>query len=443
MAFRYATPAGQNDLAGRPNEQAYLDGWSNLIGRQVRGQVQTLQNTLGQAPLFFSELDVAIPAAVAATPVPWVGFPRPLMLRFNGDRAQALAEAEVRDTQVLGFREPALATPVRAAFRQQDEYLEWVPLKRNGEVVGFAFTAEGPEYWEHLASFDQDAVRALYESFTGRAVTWSELSFAHDVWVDDGGNPVRIYRAGDYNPLNSVNVEECAAHLTHPANTLGAEIDLAAKATLQREDAAGNALSERRRLACCSNFGDPNRNSDPGIGLAVNLTVRGGVSLTLADPVGLYILSFDEGRIADKDGNPLDDWWKLTRGVSGRGLRAEFRPPAGSALSIADVRVGNDEPLVTGGQLAELTTMVLYAKALPLGVAEPPARRCVRRCCVKKGSAPESSMLSHERRDDPCPQGSVNAFPELTQLPITPFSRRTMGAGVSRHGGNNGSDQEE
>lgn len=435
MSFRYSTPAGHNDLVGKPNEQAYLDAWSALIGEQFHGQVQALQRTLRQAPLFFSELDVVVPTGTATKPVPWVGFPRPLMLRFNGDRRQALAEAEIRGTRVLGFLEEELNTPVLAGFRQQDEYLEWVPLKENGKLVGFAFTAEGPEYWEHLAAFDKSAVQELYETFTGRSVAWSELSFAHDVWAKapDGGAQI-IYHAGDYNPYNTVNLEECAAHLTHPANTLGAEIDLAAKATVQRKDAAGHALSERRRLACCSNFGDPNRNSDPGIGLAVNLTVRGGVSLTLADPVGLYILSFNEGLVADKDGDSLDDWWVVTRGVEGRGLRAEFRPPAGALNTIADVRVAGDEPLTTGGQLAELTTMVLYATALALGVDEPSALACVAHCCVEKGSPPEATMLAHVAAGQSCPAGSSDAFPELTRPPMTPFSRRTLGAASALRG---------
>lgn len=434
MEFQYAPPAGQNDLAGRPNEQAFLVGWSNLIGEQFRARVRALKATLGQPPLFFSELDVPLPPGSAAKPVPWVGFPRPLMVRFDGDRAKALAEAEVPSTRLLGFQEPALTTPVLTRFRQQDEYLEWVPLKKNGKVIGFAFTAEGPEYWEHLASFDKDVVLALYEGFAGRTVSWSELSFSHDVWGEGANGVAPIYQAGDYNPYNTVNLEECAAHLTHPANTLGAEIDLAAKATIQRKDATGQALSERRRLACGSDFGDPNRNSDPGIGLAVNLTVRGGVSLTLANPVGLYIRAFDEGRISDKNGNALNGWWKITRGVTGRGLRAEFRPPDGSALTLADVRVGNNEPLTTGGQLAELTTMVLYATALGLGVAEPEAQECVAHCCVKKGYPPESSILAQVGRGQACMAGAIDAFPELTHSPVTPFSRRAIGAGNALRG---------
>jgi hypothetical protein len=416
MAFRYAPPAAQNDLAGMSGEQQYLASWSKMIEDNFRG-----------------EIDEPIPATVPFTSVPWGGFPRPLMLRFNGDRAKALAEAEVRRRQVVGYTSAAMSTGIEMPFRQQDEYLEWVPLKKAGKIIGFAFTAEGPEYWEHLAASNKDVVRALYSSFAGRDVKWTELSWQSDVWMlGRSGLPIRIYRKGDYNPYNKVNMEEVAAHLTHPANTLGAEIDLAAKATVQRLDANGNFVSERRRLACCSNFGDPNRNSDPGIGNTVNLAVRGGVSVTLADPVGLYIGAFNENRIADSDGNPLDGWWRITRGVTGRGLRGEFGPPNGSAIALADVRVGNNEPLTTGGQLAELITMTLYARATPLGIAEAGAKACENHCCAKDGSAPDQSLLLHQSNEEACPDGFSEAFPELTQSEINPFSRREIFAGMRR-----------
>jgi hypothetical protein len=228
-----------------------------------------------------------------------------------------------------------------------------------------------------------------------------------------------------------VNLEECAAHLTHWANTLTAEIDLAANATVQRVDGQGRLLSERRRLACCSDFGDPNRNSDPTIGLEANQTVRGGTSLTLADPVGLYIQTFDASRISSVSGAALDGWWAPKRGAAGRTLRAEFAPPVGSNLTIADVRVAG-EPLRVGGQLAELTTMTLYVRAANLGVLEPEALDCVARCCVKTGSPAASSLLTHVGNSDSCPPEMSDAFPELAAPAVTPFTRRSVRRGRNR-----------
>lgn len=426
--FRFSTPAFQNDLAGQPGEAMYLEGWSALIARRFRVEIANLRKLLQQEPLFFSELEHAIPTSVPAAPVPWLGFPRVLTMLAGGDRRAALEAAEQRGSLPLGYEDEALTRPIRYEFRQQDEYLEWVAIKKAGKPVRFAFTAEGPEYWEHLASVNKAAVLRLYGELAGRDVAWAELAWPTDVWVADAHHQaVRIYAQGDYNPYNKVNLEECAAHLTHPANTLGAEIDLAAKATVLRLDGNDELVSERRRLACCSSFGDQNRNSDPTIGLAVNQTVRGGISLTLADPVGLYIRAFDASRVADAAGYALDGWWTATRGSTGRTLRAEFGPPIGSNLSLADVRVGNNEPLVTGGQLAELITMVLYARALDLDVPEPAAQHCSHRCCVKKGAAPDGAMLVQVPRHGKNPPGTVNAFPELAPAPMNPFTRRTIG----------------
>jgi hypothetical protein len=428
--FRFSTPACQNDLAGQPNEAAYLEGWSALIARRFAAAIAGLRRTLQQEPLFFSELEHAIPTGVATAPVPWMGFPRALTMLAGGDRRRALDAAEQRATAQLGYEDEALTRPVACEFRQQDEYVEWVAIRRAGTPVRFAFTAEGPEYWEYLASIDRGAVLKLYCELTGRDVSWAELAWPTDVWVQGPeDHAVRIYAQGDYNPHNKVNLEECAAHLTHPANTLGAEIDLAAKATVQRLDTNDELISERRRLACCSHFGDQNRNSDPTIGLAVNQTVRGGISLTLADPVGLYIRAFDASRVADSAGNALDGWWTVRRGSAGRALRAEFGPPAGSSLTIADVRVGNNEPLTTGGQLAELITMVLYARAVDLDVPEPAPLHCRNRCCVKKGSPPDGSLLVQVPLHSKSPPGTVNAFPELAPPSMNPFTRRTVGRG--------------
>lgn len=430
MAFQYQAPAALNDFKGHPDEVLHLQGWSDMIHGNFEREISKLRTALGQNPLFFTEAVNAIPAKVVTTPVPWVGFPRIHELTSNGNRQTMLAQAEQRNSFTLGFTDKLMTTPVDVSFRQQDEYLEWVLVKQGEKTVRFVFTAEGPEYWEFLAGADKQVVINLYTLFCARVVTWSELSWDHEVWVKDPetGQPVLLYGKGDYNPYNKVNLEECAAHLTHPANTLGAEINLAARATVQRTDRTGGLVTERRRLACCSNFGDPNRNSDPAIGAAVNQTVRGGVSLTLANPVGLYVRSFDESRIADSQGNALPGWWNVVRGQSGRVLRAEFRPPAGSTLSLDDVRVGNNEQLKFGGQLAELINMVIYARALNLGVAEPRSASCQNRCCVEKGKAPEKSVLDHKALADPCNPGWTNAFAELAtaESSMNPFTRREL-----------------
>ena len=51
-------------------------------------------------------------------------------------------------------------------------------------------------------------------------------------------------------------------HLTSPPNTLGAEVYLAAAATLLRNVGS----YDPQNMICCSKYGQPYRNSDPHIG---------------------------------------------------------------------------------------------------------------------------------------------------------------------------------
>jgi hypothetical protein len=120
-------------------------------------------------------MEHALDAEVATAAIPWLGFPRSLVVTYDNDRDKALKQAEQRAGLLIGYEDKALTKKIVRPYRQQDEYLEWVPLKRNNKVVGFAFTAEGPEYWEYLASIDRDAVLGLYKDFTGRIVRGAVL----------------------------------------------------------------------------------------------------------------------------------------------------------------------------------------------------------------------------------------------------------------------------
>ena len=70
-------------------------------------------------------------------------------------------------------------------------------------------------------------------------------------------------------------------HLTHRANTLGAEIALAADATVQFQVAPAPAATFPFRLICCAQFGGENRSSDPLIGAGVNGLAHSGLAITL------------------------------------------------------------------------------------------------------------------------------------------------------------------
>jgi hypothetical protein len=75
-------------------------------------------------------------------------------------------------------------------------------------------------------------------------------------------------------------------HLSHRANSLGAQVNLAAIASALRNDANDRDVrgDDVARLCCCAGFGDPNRNSDPTIGAAANALAAAGRAHTLTNP---------------------------------------------------------------------------------------------------------------------------------------------------------------
>jgi hypothetical protein len=163
---------------------------------------------------------------------------------------------------------------------------------------------------------------------------------------------------GHYDRFNIWNTRRGAVHLTQANNTLGAEVNLAARAAIPRHghDTPANDTSGITR---CGGWGAPDRDSDPHIGAAANAFVRNGYRISLTDPVGLYISDLtatslrlpdpsvpDEGRAEIPDGasSDLADWWQVVRptdpGPSPQRtiLRAVFEPPAGVMYVQGDQR---------------------------------------------------------------------------------------------------------
>ena len=305
--FHYDPPASVDDLAGRPTRTAFLADWHQIIEGEIRNNIEGLKNPSdGQGglfdtpisePLFFTEADT--PATSPDVPITWNAFPLSIARRFPNRRKDAWAAADVLGS-TTSFT-PRGAPKVTTQFRPQDEYCEWHVYP--DRVV---FTSEGPEYWIRLANRDFEAVVAAYRQRVSPNVQPDDLSLKHA--INFGG---QVLPVGSYDPFNRWNTVDGAMHLTHPANTLGAEINLAARATIPRKSAAGQRILGVRQLACSSNFGDANRSSDPNIGNAANVTAMppGGeapVSVTLANPVAHYMSGLSAGVLTDADGHSLD-----------------------------------------------------------------------------------------------------------------------------------------
>jgi hypothetical protein len=340
----------------------------------------------------------AVPDGIAPAGQPWNGFPRAVLEHLaGGDHEKAWEIAERRQAKA-GYRTQD-GRPVRLEFRAyQDEYLEWHAEADEHGVHRVSFTCEGPEYWEQLSQVKFERVRELYCEHLRRDIPAADLQFAEDVFV--GGR--RRYQAGEYNPFNRWNTTDGAMHLTHPANTLGAEVNLAARATVARRDVQDDLVESKLELICCAGFGSPGRDSDPSIGATANAVVRQGKLLTLTDPIGLYIASFDGEAITLRDGADVPDagtpdtWWRCVRGEEQsadggvRMVRIEYEIPAGATmpadgggrrpLRLADLDV-NGLAATRGGALAELVGMHLYVTAWDAG-GERLELHCDTTCCL-------------------------------------------------------------
>lgn len=410
----YSPPGNIDDLAGRPTRAAFLNAWHNHIHKEFKENI----DALGSNPLFFSEVDK--PATSAAVPVPWNGFPLSL-LRGNSTHPAAWAAADVLHSTTSYT--PQGAATVTTPYRPQDEYCEWHAYSEGGQIKRVVFTAEGPEYWVLLAGADFDHVVDLYRTFVSPSVQPADLKLQHAI------NFAGIHLpTGSYNPFNRWNSTDGVMHLTHPANTLGAEINLAAFASVLHKDHNGQRVDDVRRLICCAGYGNANRSSDPSIGFAVNTTcvpLAAGAhpkDTTLANPVGLYMNGLQAGVLTGPGNVPADTWFRFVRGAPGMGLMAVLEAPAGSTFGLDQLFV-KGVPLTHGGQVAEAIDMVLYAKVAAHSGAIPALQSCSSDCCMPNGTTPQQIKdinLDQVDSSGSCAAGETRAFPELAPAAPAP-----------------------
>jgi hypothetical protein len=452
MAF-YDPPAKQGDFTDHPRRKELLLGWHDWIHGLVDGEIDNLVHPAGPEhgnphPAFFdASADPGGTAYVEAS-VPWDAFPRSILrARTVGelptDDAMYQASEALHDIALdlagdphisIGeFANGALVKPLKLLARPQDEYCEWFASRdAAGHVTKYAFTSEGPEYWRYLAdgnsaldgvqvaspvAGDPRLVVALYQRLVDPAVREADLFFHHDVYLYDRTNPARrsrdpIFRANQYNPYNEWNTTKGIVHLTHGANTLGAEVNLAARATVLRRDANDQAIVDPSRLICCSGFGGAMRSSDPTIGAAVNGLVRAGKVVALRNPVGLYIDKLDLSVFEGPNGEDVSAWWKIVRGGTGMVLRGELAPPPGASFGLSQIKVQN-KLLTWGGQIARHIQMKLVGIAKD-GTVKQRGARCNQHCCVAEAElGTPDPLLRQVSAGEMCPAGSVDAFPEL------------------------------
>lgn len=403
----YEAPAGIDDAGRRPGvADAMRAGWH----RQVQAFIASTKVRANPSGLFFDQLadtsGVPDPEPVG---VPWNGFPQILTNWFAsqpGDAelmANRYAEQPITASKLFGLYRKlpdGRFAEIAITYRRQDEYCEWhVERTPQGKATRMSFTCEPPEYWEFLASngeVGRGLVLELYRELLHRELDWQEISWPHDVYEDDDtGKKVVRYNAGDYNPYNEWNTTKGAVHLTHWANSLAAEVQLASDGSYLWPQPAGAV--DPQRLICCAGYGGVNRSSDPKIGASVYGFARQGLSVALANPIGLYMSPFNVD-LRDPAGQPVARALKVIR-ASADGtkiLRVELGVPNGAAFQLGDCTV-DGENIQFGGQIARKITMKLFAiaKNIP-GAAPTSIDRCRTTCCPFPGNPQFTGIFSND-----------------------------------------------
>jgi hypothetical protein len=305
----FDTPASLRDApAGSP----FYTSWSNFIATRLSA-VRAGDN--GGAFYDPTETDVNVAATKTLT---WIGFPRDVLLPGNRDNkpaAYAFADSDV------AFRDP------------QNEYFEWyVTRNRAGKITKLTFVTETPEYYQTLYNTDPNLVLSLYQTLVSPAVTLADLQ--------SGTN---------YNKFNRWNTTDGIVHYIQNINTLAAALGLAQGSVtatppfpdnFEARPGSGTALTA----------------VDPRVGFDVHMLARKGLYITFRDPVGLYIIDWNDSGFTKPDGTPAGNYWRIVRGSPGMVMRLEYEVPAAAGFVVGDIRIGG-HLIEYGGQVAEHITV--------------------------------------------------------------------------------------
>ena len=305
-----------------------------------------------------------------------------------------------------------------------NEYCEWHVVRDpdTNKIKKVAFTSEPPEYWkalfgETLESEDgtryefagnPDLMLNLYRELVSPEVRYLDL-IAHETLTSEHpeGDICKAHK-GHYNPYNKWNTTHGVVHLCSPPNTLQAQIELGADATVVRRDGRGRILTEPEPLICCADLVVPDRNSDPTIGSTVNALARLGAYVTLQNPVGHYMDHIDLAGWEAPDGGSVSDCVRIVRGVPGMIVRLEIEVPPERDFTVSDLTIGGVN-IEYGGQIAECITMKFTGVAArPGAVDDPKPVPCVGQCWIDPNNA---TMLGRSVKcEDPKPIGKRPAF---------------------------------
>lgn len=325
-------PPGFLDELSANQKKLWSQFISGRINASIKGRPDEVAND-SPRPQFYNPVETDTADDVQTAVITWTAFPRNVLINSSSDQQRWRLADQTRDVQ--------------------DEYCEWSVTRdpQTNKITRVTFTSEGPEYWEFLATVNPNLLLKLYRAHISPAVQHQHL-------FDSNG---KYKRRNIFN--NSTT--NGAMHLIQAANTLAAEIELGAAATIVRE-INGVQLTNEQELIECGKYGDPERNSDPTIGAQVNSLARAKADVTIANPVALYIDDLNTAGWQTPDGSDAKDYWKIVRGTKERALRAVFEVPASKGFTVSDIKI-QGTPIEFGAQITDFITIKIVGQACRFG----------------------------------------------------------------------------
>lgn len=439
---RFDPPAYLPDFNGVPGQ---LEAWHKAVSNWFDASIDLDRPLVSGGTFQFynpARLDPA--GTLIEQAITWNAFPKELLRLFG--REQAMREADnlwtlsryYSDFQNVPVDANKFPAMFQNFFRPQDEYCEWKVTRdpQSNKIVRVTFTSEPPEFWYALFGGkipgdnnefpgDRDALLRKYRELASPDVQMDDLIATQDI-IGPGGI---LAQKGAYNPYNKWNTTHGIVHLGAPPNSLTAEIQLGADATVLRQDARGRLLVEADPLICCARYGGPDRNSDPTIGASVNALARLGAYVTLQNPVGLYMDHIDLAGWQGPKGEDVNDCVSVVRGMPGIIERLVVEVPTKKGFSVSDIRIGG-VPIQFGGQIAECITVKLVglANLQSKAIANTPAP-CDGRCCIDVNNP--LSLRRPIAINAELPPGTALAYAnqgEVEAVPDTPATKRLVAA---------------
>jgi hypothetical protein len=450
LVTQFAPPAFLPDFVGIPGQaEAWHRAVSAWFDSSVSSEVPRVKNPAGGPGRvqYYNPATLDPGGPIVEQAITWNGFSKELLQQYG--RAEALRRADRLQPMSHYAATPVWQGPMldKTLYRPLTEYCEWHVIRDpdTDQIRRIAFSSEPPELWQALfgdeiqitdtvsVKFpgDRNYVLAMYRKLVSPDVQMEDLICHETIQSADGSNVLAI--KGQYNPWNKWNTTHGIMHLTAPPNSLSAEIQLGADATVLWKTQKGTAMADPSALICCSNYGGPDRNSDPTIGATVNALARLGAMVTLANPVGLYMDHIDLAGWSAPDNKPIDDCVRIVRGMPGMIERLEVEVPAARGFCVSDIRIGG-EPIVHGGQIAECITVKLVGTAAQIGSVQNAPIACTNRCCV---DLTEPRLLNRAvPLTSPCPPGRRPAFQQegsVTPELVTAHALTAARPALSRH----------